>query len=103
MERNENGTLKKGNVLNPNGRPKGSGNKLNAELREFLALIIDENKEQLQTDLQELEPKERIKIMLEMMKFVIPTLKSVDGNIAMEQNPITAIQFKVIRPKEDKN
>lgn len=81
MERNENGTLKKGAILNPTGRPKGSTNKTTTELRDFISTLIDENREKIISDLAELEPKERIKTILEMMRFVLPTLKGVDGNL----------------------
>lgn len=88
MDRNKNGTIKKGTVLNPAGRPKGSTNKSNTELREFLQLLIDENREQLEKDLQELEPKDRIKVILEMMRFVLPTLKNVESRTEFIEQPL---------------
>lgn len=100
MDRNENGTIKKGEVLNPKGRPKGSLNNTTKEIREFLGLIIDENKTQLQTDLKSLEPKDRIKVILEMMRFVLPTLKSIE-NQNDKVNPNTEIIVKIINPIEE--
>lgn len=77
--RNENGRFAKGNA--GGGRPKGSTNKATTELREFISTLIDENREKIISDLEELDPKERIKTVLEMMRFVLPTLKSVESTI----------------------
>ena len=61
--------------------------------------ILNENLEQLTKDLQTLEPKDRIKVLLDISRFVLPTLKSVDtkGSLQVEQ-PLFSIkdlyQFK---------
>ena len=63
------------------GRTKGTPNKATAELRERFTLLLESNFDTIQSDLNTLEPKERIKTILEISKFVIPTLKSVDHQI----------------------
>lgn len=40
-------------------------------------MLVENNLERLQDDLNELEPKDRIKFILEMAKFILPTLQSV--------------------------
>lgn len=60
------------------GRIKGTQNKDTAEIRENFQLLIENNLLQLETDLQELEPKDRIKAILELAKFVLPTLRSTE-------------------------
>jgi len=72
------------------GRTKGTPNKNTNEIREYYQLLIDENLEQIKEDLRTLEPKERLKIILELSKFVIPTLK------ATELNDITNDKFTPI-------
>lgn len=78
MERNKNGTIKKGTVLNPNGRPKGTPNKTTKEIREHFQKLIEANLEQLEDDLRQLEPKDRLNIILDLARFVIPTLKATE-------------------------
>lgn len=63
------------------GRVKGTPNKATAELRERFTSLLESNFDTIQSDLNTLEPKDRIKTILEISKFVIPTLKSVDHQI----------------------
>ena len=67
----------KGNP-NINGRPKGAVNLITAEIREHFQNLVSDNLEQLDSDLKSLEPLQRLKIIIELSKFVIPTLKSTD-------------------------
>jgi len=66
------------------GRTKGTPNKTSAELRERFTLLLESNMDRIQSDLDTLEPKDRIRTLLEISKFIIPTLKAVDNTI----NPI---------------
>ena len=66
------------------GRTKGTPNKTTAELRERFTLLLESNMDRIQSDLDTLEPKDRIRTLLEISKFIIPTLKAVDNTI----NPI---------------
>jgi hypothetical protein len=72
--RNEDGTFGKNN----SGRPKGSVNKSNNKIRETFQLLLENNIEKIQDDLNELEPKDRIKLLLDLSNFIIPKMKSVD-------------------------
>jgi len=66
------------------GRPKGSSNKTTQKIRDAYAKLVEENLEQLKQDFSELEPKDRIKLYMELSKYVIPTLKQTEftGDIA---------------------
>ena len=59
------------------GTRKGVPNRVNHEVRKSFKLLIENNLERLQNDLDELEPKDRIKIILEMARFILPTLQAV--------------------------
>ena len=59
------------------GTRKGVPNRINHEVRKSFQLLVENNLERLQSDLDELEPKDRIKIILEMAKFILPTLQAV--------------------------
>lgn len=71
--------LKKGNTNNPNGRPKGSKNKVTVEVREVFKSLLEENINQIQKDIESLTPKERVNVLLKISEFVIPKLRSIDS------------------------
>ena len=60
------------------GRKKGTVNKATATIRDKFKEIIEKNLEQIEEDLVMLKPIERLKILAELSKFCVPTLKSVD-------------------------
>ncbi|VBB43501.1 conserved hypothetical protein [uncultured Paludibacter sp.] len=68
---------RKGKTGNPNGRPKGSPNKVTQSTKEWIQQIIDGNKEQFEQDLKNLEPKERTAIIERLLKYVTPTQQSI--------------------------
>jgi len=60
------------------GRTKGTPNRTITEIRQNFQLLIENNLETLDSDLKELEPKDRIKEILDLSKFVLPTLKAME-------------------------
>jgi hypothetical protein len=68
------------------GRTKGTPNKATAELRERFSSLLESNFDTIQSDLNTLEPKDRIKTLLEISKFVIPTLKAVENTIDFDED-----------------
>jgi len=56
------------------GRPKGSQNKTTAETKAFLARISNKLGERIEEDLDMMEPKDRVKIWLELQEYLIPKL-----------------------------
>ena len=56
---------------------EGVPNKATNEVRKAFQLLVENNLPQMQTDLDSLEPKERIKFMLDMAKFILPQLQSI--------------------------
>jgi hypothetical protein len=68
----------KGTTNNPNGRPPGKANKVTTEIRELFTKLLKANIEGMQADLEALEPKERLRSIIDLSKFVIPTLKSIE-------------------------
>lgn len=66
------------------GRPKGSSNKATARIRNAYTQLIEDNLDQLKNDFAKLDPKDRIKMYMELSKYVIPALKQTEltGNIA---------------------
>jgi len=75
--------LPPGRTNNPNGRPKGSQNKVNKDLRDKIKLFIDDNWDSLQNDLETLSPKERIDAYLKLLEYSLPKLNRT--NISFDQ------------------
>lgn len=63
-----------------NGRTPGTQNKTTKEIRETFKNLLESNLEQIQNDLNELDPKDRIMFLLKLTSFVIPTLRSIEVN-----------------------
>ena len=53
------------------GRAAGTPNKVSGTLKEWLTSLIDKNRAQIEKDLQDLEPKERLQMMEKLMQYVI--------------------------------
>lgn len=79
-----NGRVKKGQVLNPNGRPKGSKNKATTEIRERFKNFVENHIEDLDKHFNDLEPKDKFKFIIDISKFVLPTLKSIEQGDILE-------------------
>lgn len=84
MSKDDKGRFTKGNKLSK-GRPKGSKNKNTAQIREFYSNLITDNQEQFKTDLQALKPFERVKCIIELSRYVLPSLKSVEFGNTLEE------------------
>lgn len=80
--------IQKGKSGNPKGRPKGKPNKVSTTLREYIAALIDNNRANIQNDLDALEPKDRLMILERLLAYVLPkqTAQSVTlENLTNEQ------------------
>tara|TARA_R110000803_G_scaffold131141_6_gene198439 strand:- start:9741 stop:10040 length:300 start_codon:yes stop_codon:yes gene_type:complete len=60
------------------GRTKGSANKATTKVRDSFANLLEDNLDQIKEDFTKLEPKDRIKLFLDLSKYVIPQLKQSD-------------------------
>lgn len=72
---------------------KGTPNRATDEVRENLKQLLEDNLATIQEDIKALEPKDRIKVLLELAKFVIPTLKATE--LTTKDNRKT-IEVKII-------
>ena len=85
------------------GRPKGTPNRITAELREWISQFIDQNKEQIQADWITLEPKDRIVLFEKLLKYALPTLQASSIDLGFEKLPddqLDAIVHRLLNPNE---
>ncbi|HVA98479.1 MAG TPA: hypothetical protein VNG53_06255 [Bacteroidia bacterium] len=69
--------LKRGNTNNPEGRPKGSTNKVTADLRKKINDFLSDNWKLLQNDFITLEPKDRWQFYEKLLSYGLPKLQNI--------------------------
>ena len=70
--------------INRGGRPVGSKNNATTETRKKYQELIENNFEQLEQDLKSLRASERVKAIIDLSKFVLPTLKATEMSLSHE-------------------
>jgi hypothetical protein len=83
------------------GRSKGTPNKTTSEIREIYKELLENNIERLQDDIDSLDPFNRIKVLLELSRFVIPTLKQSELTMEGPQPIFTLNLGSGIKPQDD--
>lgn len=68
--------MDKGQTNNPNGRPKGTPNKVTSSVRNFLMEVLNGNRDQFLNDLQTLKPVERIDVILKLLPYILPKVEN---------------------------
>lgn len=63
------------------GRKLGSINVSTASIKQNLQMLVENNLSTLDEDLKSLTPKDRIKAITDLCKFIVPTLKAIDAEV----------------------
>lgn len=74
------------------GRVKGTPNKVTYSLKEWITSLIDKQRTQIEQDLQELEPKERLQMIEKLMQYVIP--KQAAQQVKLDFDSLTDAQLE---------
>lgn len=72
----------KGKTNNPNGRPKGVPNKINADLKSRIAQIVENGFEAIETDLEALEAKDRVNAYLKFLEYLLPKQRETKVDVS---------------------
>jgi hypothetical protein len=87
-----------GNTLSQ-GRPKGSPNKENKELREAIQGIVNgaiPDVVAVLADMRETNPIKYTENVLKLMEYVIPKMRSVDNTVSFDPEQLGSIKIEVI-------
>lgn len=85
------------------GRAKGTPNKVTTELRDKFREFVQDNFETFKEEWEELEAKDKCKVFLDICKFVVPALTSVELNDKTEQNSEIEEILRQLRDEEKGN
>ena len=77
--------FRKGASGNPNGRPRGSKNKVSGNLRLMIADFLENNFQKVIRDFKKLPPKDRLKFYTDLLPYAAPKLSSTDMSVSFEQ------------------
>lgn len=69
--------LHKGHTNNPNGRPAGTPNKVTSATKDWILAIIEENKERIRADLENMDSETRVRAVFSLLNFVTPKQQSI--------------------------
>lgn len=74
------------------GRVKGTPNKVTYSLKEWITSLIEKQRPQIEKDLQNLEPKERLQMIEKLMQYVIP--KQAAQQVKLDFDSLTDEQLE---------
>jgi hypothetical protein len=85
------------------GRPKGASNKSTETIKRSISMLLENNIDTVQSDLDEMQPRDRVNALLQFMKFVIPTQKAIelDNRESEEEKNEAYIQKLMEIPEEN--
>jgi len=81
--------FEKGNQYS-NGRKRGSVNKATREIKENFQLLISNNLERLQKDINSMRSVERFNALMQLAKYVVPALKSIEVEANVNNNEVNS-------------
>ena len=85
--------LKKGDIINPKGRPKGSKNKAPRDLQDWVKGLLEKNTELFEKDLAKIKPNERLSVLQGLLRYSVPTITptTIEAQIQAEYNEMRAL------------
>lgn len=88
--RKEDGTFAKGNP----GKPKGAVTKVSVKVKESIINFLEDNIDTIQTDFDQLRPRERLQFVAEILPYVTPKLSAVQSEVETNINGGITIRWE---------
>lgn len=79
------------------GRQKGTPNKENKAIRDMFTKLVEDNLESVQVDLDLMKPVDRVKALIDLSKFCLPTLKAIDY---VDKSPVKKTPIQIVFTKK---
>lgn len=98
--------FEKGISGNFEGRPKGSKNKINNELREKIGELLNMQFDKIKEDFIGLEPKERIRFYTDLLQYGLPKLQAVQLETEFEKlsdEQLDELYERIMHPHKTNN
>jgi hypothetical protein len=71
-----------------------TGNKSNTRIKESFAELVENNLDRLQSDLDQLESKDRLRFIIDLAAYCIPKMRSVETSNEITQESFNAIKWE---------
>lgn len=98
----------KGRTNNPNGRPKGSKNKVTRAVKERISQFIDNNFDGLQDEYDKLDSKDKLGFMKDLFPYVVPRMSATTAEVSIEnklkdldENDLLGLAQAILEGKAD--
>jgi len=82
---------------NLEGRKKGALGKVNSQVKGMIAEIVEGEVSTFKERLNNLSDADYCKTYLSLMRFVIPTMKSIDAPIIKNEFPFQKVEIEIIK------
>jgi hypothetical protein len=86
---------------NPHGRPAGSKNRASTDIKERIERIVAGKIDSVMEEVDLLEPKDRVKFFLELLKLTVPRPVSAEELDAISQSSRSALVARLFFDRED--
>jgi Family of unknown function (DUF5681) len=77
--------FKKGKSGNSSGRPRGSKNKVDEDLRASISNFLSGEFDSLRTDFKKMNPKDKMKFFTDLLPYAIPRLQNTSLEMDFER------------------
>ena len=82
---------------------KGVPNRTTQQVRKAFQLLIDDNLEQMQSDLDALTPRDRLRFIIDLSKFILPQLQAVSIDDLREKDEFRVITINLKNDEDNTN
>lgn len=95
--------FEKGISGNPEGRPRGSRNRITAELQERIGSFLIENITKLQQEYDQLSPSEKLRFITSLLQYVVPRVRDIEEPPVKEERGALYKMINAQFPNWDRN